>query len=123
MSAKEQPPERQLSGGQEDTRPGGGESFAMVVHGDALSRLRSALEDHGSVIRGNNAQCPAHDDRQASLSIGQGRDGAVLKCHAGCETDAVLEALGMSAADLFDEPRERGNGQSYLVTATYAYTD
>jgi hypothetical protein len=94
-----------------------------VSRGDALGRLRSALEDHGSVIRGNNAQCPAHDDRQASLSIGQGRDGAVLNCHAGCGTDMVLEPLGLSAADLYDEPREPGNGAGFQVVTTYTYTD
>ena len=45
----------------------------------------------------------------------------VVKCHAGCPTDAVLEALGMSAADLFDDPAPRGRG--YVVTATYTYAD
>jgi hypothetical protein len=92
-----------------------------VSHGDGLARLRRALEEHGCTIRGSNAQCPAHEDRDPSLSIGQGRDSAVLKCHGGCETNTVLEALGMSAADLFDEPRGSSNG--YQVTATYTYTD
>jgi hypothetical protein len=96
-----------------------------VSHGDGLARLREALEAHGCTVRGRAAQCPVpdHHDRQASLSIGQGRESAVLRCHAGCETDAVLEALSMSAADLYDEPRQQGNGASYQVTATYAYTD
>lgn len=40
------------------------------------------------------ARCPAHDDRQPSLSIGCGRDGAVLvRCHAGCEQEKVISAL------------------------------
>jgi hypothetical protein len=92
--------------------------------GPALTRLRRALEDHGCRVRGSSAQCPAHDDRQASLSIGQGNAGAVLKCHAGngCATDDILEALSLSAADLLDEPRAR-NGRGYEVTATYCYTD
>ncbi len=93
-----------------------------MSRGDGLARLRQALEDHGSQVRGTSAQCPAHEDRQASLSIGQGRDGALVNCHAGCATDAVLEALGMSAADLFDEPREVGR-RGYEVAATYTYTD
>lgn len=47
------------------------------------------------------AQCPAHDDKQASLQIGMGERGAVLKCHAGCEPRAIVEALGMTWDDLF----------------------
>jgi hypothetical protein len=98
-----------------------------MSHGDGLARLRQALEEHGCTVRGSAAQCPApdHDDRNASLSIDQGRDGAVLNCHAGCATDVVLDALGMSAADLFDESRaENDNGKvRHQVTATYAYTD
>jgi AAA domain len=96
-----------------------------MSHGDALARLREALEARGCTISGNNAQCPvsAHDDHRASLSIGQGRKGALLNCHGPCSKDEVLEALGMSATDLFDEPRGRGNGSGYTVTATYTYTD
>ena len=94
-----------------------------MSHGDGLTRLREALEEHGSPPRGTAARCPAHEDRQASLSLGQGRDGAVLNCHAGCGTDAVLEALGMSAADLFDEHRDPGNGSGFQVVTTYEYTD
>ena len=45
---------------------------------------------------------PAHDDRNASLSISEGTDGTVLlKCHAGCETDEVCRALGIKLRDLF----------------------
>jgi 5S rRNA maturation endonuclease (ribonuclease M5) len=95
------------------------------VTGDALARLTEALEAHGCTVRGSSAQCPAHDDRQASLSIDQGRDGAILKCHAshGCTTDAILEALGMSAADLFDEPRGQGDSRKPVIIRRYAYTD
>lgn len=54
------------------------------------------------------AKCPAHDDRQASLSITTTMDGkTLLHCHAGCETSAVLDALGLSSKDLFpDRPFE-----------------
>lgn len=89
--------------------------------GAGLARLKAALEKHGCKVKGSNAQCPAHEDDRPSLSIGQGKGKAILKCHGGCETDAVLEALGMSAADLADEPRD--DGAAYTVTADYAYTD
>jgi hypothetical protein len=96
-----------------------------MSHGGALARLREALEARGCAPEGTRARCPvaAHDDHRASLSIGQGRKGALVNCHGPCGRDEVLEALGLVAADLFDEPRERGNGSGFTVTATYAYTD
>jgi hypothetical protein len=40
------------------------------------------------------ARCPAHDDREPSLSIRQGEDGKVLvRCHAGCEQATVIAVL------------------------------
>lgn len=48
------------------------------------------------------ARCPAHDDRNASLSVGVGNDDrALVHCHAGCETADVLDALGLDVRDLF----------------------
>jgi putative DNA primase/helicase len=42
---------------------------------------------------GWNAKCPAHDDHQPSLSLAE-KDGKLLvKCHAGCEQQAVVSAL------------------------------
>jgi len=41
------------------------------------------------------AHCPAHDDREPSLSISEGDDGKVLvRCHAGCDQERVIAALG-----------------------------
>lgn len=49
--------------------------------------------------------CPAHADKEASLSISKGRDGKTLiKCFAGCETTDILGAVGLELKDLFDEP-------------------
>ena len=40
------------------------------------------------------ARCPAHEDRVPSLSIREGSNGRVLvKCHAGCRQDDVIDAL------------------------------
>jgi putative DNA primase/helicase len=40
------------------------------------------------------ARCPAHDDREPSLSIAHGADGKLLvHCHAGCEQHRVVAAL------------------------------
>lgn len=51
------------------------------------------------------ALCPAHDDRRPSLTIREREDGALLiRCHANCGAVAVLDALGLTLADLFPEP-------------------
>ena len=48
------------------------------------------------------ACCPGHEDRQASLSIGIGREeNVLLKCFAGCDLDTILRGLGKTAADLY----------------------
>lgn len=39
------------------------------------------------------ARCPAHDDRDPSLSIRDGRTGVLLTCHAGCDRAAIIAAL------------------------------
>lgn len=50
------------------------------------------------------ARCPAHDDKHASLSIGQGADGrALIDCKAGCAVADVVKAVGLSMSDLFLE--------------------
>ena len=49
------------------------------------------------------AKCPAHLDRTPSLSIAEGEKvPVVLKCMSqGCDTRAILEALGLKWGDLF----------------------
>jgi hypothetical protein len=50
------------------------------------------------------ACCPAHPDRNPSLSIAIGEDGrALVHCHAGCEPREVVAAVGLSLADLFPD--------------------
>lgn len=47
-------------------------------------------------------KCPAHDDGTASLQICKAGDGKILlKCFAGCETEAVVGSLGLKMRDLF----------------------
>ena len=73
---------------------------------------------------GWQAHCPAHEDRNASLSISQGADGRVLMhCHAGCSFDAITTAMGISPGDLFPaKPEPMTGGQPRLVAA-YEYTN
>lgn len=52
--------------------------------------------------KGYQALCPAHADNGPSLSLREGDDGKIiLHCHAGCATDAVVAAMGLTMADLF----------------------
>jgi hypothetical protein len=48
------------------------------------------------------ACCPAHEDRSPSLSVSETDEGNVLvHCFAGCETRAVVNAVGLELRDLF----------------------
>lgn len=63
-----------------------------------LSRLQ------GTRRTGNRrwiARCPAHEDRNASLSIRELEDGLVLfHCFAGCKAEAVLQGAGLTWSDV-----------------------
>jgi len=56
------------------------------------------------------AHCPAHDDKQSSLSLTLTDDGKILiKCFAGCSAEAIVEAIGLELKDLFP-PKGGGEG-------------
>jgi hypothetical protein len=68
-----------------------------------------------------SARCPAHDDKNPSLSIGVGMDGRVLiRCQAGCATEDVLAKAGLSWSDLH---HKNGDGRGSEIVAEYDYTD
>lgn len=50
------------------------------------------------------ALCPAHDDRNPSLSVRETDDGTLLvKCWSGCGAADVVAAVGLEMKDLFPE--------------------
>jgi len=50
------------------------------------------------------ACCPAHQDKNPSLSIKHTDDGKILiHCFAGCEVDAIVSAVGLTLADLMPD--------------------
>lgn len=74
------------------------ENFNLI-----LSKLTHVKENSTGYL----AHCPAHNDRQSSLSLTLSDDGKILlKCFAGCSTDVVVKAIGMGMKDLF--PSKRG---------------
>lgn len=69
---------------------------AHVTAEELAARLGARRSGRGWV-----AQCPAHDDRKASLSIAEGDGGRTLVlCRADCETEAVIATLGLTMAAL-----------------------
>jgi DNA primase len=68
---------------------------------DFLSRLhRVKPTGRGTWL----ACCPAHDDRNPSLSIRETDDGRILlKCFPGCSADEIVGAVGLELHDLFPE--------------------
>lgn len=75
---------------------------------DPVHELSNALGRAGCKIRGNPyndrkwvAQCPAHEDRNPSLSITQQSGKVLLYCYAGCATARILEVLDLEWCDLF----------------------
>lgn len=89
----------------------------------ALELVRERLANCGCNPKGTDrieARCPAHDDRRPSLSATVGDDGRVLlHCHAGCEPEQILKALGLGWPELHDQQ----NGSGREISATYDYVN
>ena len=87
----------------------------------SLDRVTKALADAGLAVRqvrtdSFRASCPVHNDSSPSLHVswrrGQGSGAVLLFCH-GCQarTEDLVEAIGLTMGDLFDEPLpERAQG-------------
>ena len=80
----------------------------------------SLFPDAKSSGRGTwTARCRAHEDRHPSLSIRAARGKTLVKCMAGCSVEAVVDAVGLSVADLFEDD----TAARRHVVAEYDYTD
>ena len=98
---------------------------AAPSHYDPVLAVVAALRDAGCHVQSAGrdryeAQCPAHDDRDPSLSVGRGSRGepkAVVYCHAGCTTGDILDALHIEPGALFADYRPNGD-----ATVTYLHT-
>jgi len=88
--------------------------------------ILSRLDRVKRVSGGYMARCPVHDDKNPSLSITEGDDGRVLlKCFAGCSTEEIVKALGLTMSDLFP-PGSKPQKQraAYVNTKpTYIYVN
>lgn len=96
----------------------------MAATATAFDRIIDALHRVGRQVKHDRpnhamAQCPAHDDRNPSLSVTGTDSQAMLHCFAGCHPDDVLAALGMASRDLFNEPMEGPYGLGPAIRYTY----
>lgn len=78
---------------------------APLVYPLGLRTVLERLAERNLTARGSGvsykAQCPAHDDREPSLSITEKADGRVLlHCFAGCLVNDVLAELGLSFGEI-----------------------
>jgi hypothetical protein len=77
------------------------ENFDFIV-----SKLTHATKTSNGIL----ARCPAHDDRQSSLSLTQSNDGKILiKCFAGCAVEDIVKAIGLEMKNLFPPRGGRGD--------------
>lgn len=62
---------------------------------DGTSSIHALLDGLGAQRSGSGwiARCPAHDDRNPSLSIHHKNGRVLLHCHAGCRQEEVFAAL------------------------------
>ena len=81
-----------------------------------LRRLPGAKANgHGMLAR-----CPAHNDDDPSLSVRENSDGTVLlHCHADCDPEDIVEAMGLEMRDLFPQRAPTANETRDVKAARY----
>lgn len=94
-----------------------------------IDEIASVLKNVRKAGNGYSALCPVpgHDDRNNSLSLGEGDDGSILvKCFGGCSAEDVVKSLGLELTDLFPDTRnlrnrrKQGRGQNPPVKCVTA---
>src|SRR4051812_14855685 len=92
---------------------------------EPYERVVAALAQHGCRPRPRSAislraLCPAHSDKNPSLTVAW-KDGRVLmRCWARCRTSDVVLAMGLRMADLFEGPARHVERRE---VAAYPYVD
>jgi len=94
---------------------------------ELLSRLKGVKNGNGQY----NALCPAHTDKEPSLSIRETDGKILLHCHAGCTKESILGVMGLEMKDLFivdrAVPQNGGSNNNSKpkreIAAVYDYKD
>ncbi len=82
---------------------------------ELLGKLKGVSRNGPAVT----ALCPAHEDRNPSLSVREEGGKILLHCHAGCRIQDILSAMGLTMADLFHGPET----PNQRIALTYRYVD
>lgn len=76
----------------------------MIDSVSLLNRLRGVMKTGKHSMKTGErswfARCPAHEDKTPSLSITETHDRFLLHCFAGCDTEDVLQAIGLDFPDI-----------------------
>ena len=112
-----------------DSSPDGFSTRHPMIDGPtdrlAFERVRAALAAHGRTIRQVDgrlaASCPGRGhwrgDKVPSLMVTAGDGKALVHCHAGCHTEDVVGVLGLTMAELYDNPARKRPGYNALRLA------
>ena len=70
------------------------------------------------------ARCPAHKDGRPSLAIDEKDGKTLVKCFAGCSSDAIIGAVGLTWKDLMPQEKPQFSPQpaQSQIVASYKYT-
>lgn len=66
----------------------------------SAERVAALLNKSRRTPNGWHACCPAHDDKNPSLFLADGKDGLALVCYAGCVYRDIVQALEAKGAEL-----------------------
>jgi hypothetical protein len=106
--------------GGDDRLPNGGHRDGLAnTSGPARMMIERIIRALGARRSGSSymAKCPAHDDRNPSLSIREADGKVLLKCRAGCSQSDVIDALKLKGLWPTQSEVHR------KIVATYDYTD
>ncbi len=100
----------------------------MLTYNEVLQRFKGGNYNNKKTC---NVICPCHNDKEASLSITDKGDKIVMKCHAGCDTEDIIAAVGLTFKDLGSEEAAAATTWKdklidYVgknIEAVYDYTD
>ncbi len=100
--------------------------IVTATHTGGADLLLSRMESARRSGKGWTARCPSHTDKTASLSIAETSDGTVLlHCFAGCPALSIVQAVGLTMADLFPNklkpatPAERRENRRVMLQADW----
>lgn len=87
---------------------------------EILHKLQNVRKSSNGFV----ALCPSHDDAKQSLSVKESDGKTLLKCFAGCDTQEIVSALGLTMQDLFETSNTLHSNQTKKrIAAIYDYTN